>query len=63
MIKLAETAGLRLILAAALDGNIKRYDKFCSDSKLMQTLHPIGTKASASICFWYEFVKINGEVF
>lgn len=58
MIKRAEVPGLRLVKAFVLAGDMKRFERFCNDSKLMRELHPIGLKANASIPFWYEFEKL-----
>jgi len=44
-----------------LKGSSKRFDEFCLKSKLMQELHPAGTRANRSVSFWYEFMK-TGEV-
>uniref|UniRef100_A0A6M3ISW0 Putative methyltransferase n=1 Tax=viral metagenome TaxID=1070528 RepID=A0A6M3ISW0_9ZZZZ len=60
MIKLAESAGLRLVKAFVLSGDDKRLVKFYSASKLLQTLHPtIVLEEKPSIPFWYEFVKVK----
>jgi ubiquinone/menaquinone biosynthesis C-methylase UbiE len=59
MVVLAEAAGLKLVKAFALHGTGKRFERFCNDSKLIQSLHPIGVSGKATQPFWFEFVKMN----
>lgn len=58
MITMAESEGLKLVKAFALNANGQRYERLFNESKVLRELHPAGMNIKATIPFWYEFVKL-----